>query len=752
MSYQQLATTEEDQDVSTITKQQQQQPIVHVVEDEELAIVLHIFGLSCNNCVRKVEQLIQTYNEQEQQVQILQVQVAAPTTIQVKNKQQFEQAIQPLLAHQLQEAGFALVENPVQIMLHIGGMHCGNCSSKVNTIIYNVLAAKKVEVQSVHVELKQPQHAIVSAYLPREKVATIGEALVQAIQEAKFECSLEKLPEINNNSGKQEATQDKQEKDEETIAMQLGTTQDHEMVDIPYKKISLGVYGMSCASCVGKVEQSLNKLDGVYKATVQLLTESAMVQFDENKTNTEEILHAVTNLGFKAKLLEERSTTGENAQLTVKIDGMTCASCVATIEDRVGKMRGVKSVVVNLMTHSGQVVFDSNETGARDIVQTISSLGFGCAIKKEDDILANLANNIEVETWKFRFILSLVMCIPIVCLTMGYDLLFGDDDMDNMRSLRWQDIAACLLSIPAHFVSAWHYHKSAFKALLHGYADMNVLISLATNVAFFYSFILLVITAVNENITGKTLFCTTYSLLVGHYFFETAVMIITFQNLGKYLESIAKKKTSNSLTELLRLQAKTALLITTNKQGKQVEEQVDVDLLQKSDLVKVIAGEKIPSDGTIESGKAAINESLLTGESEHIVKSTGDQVIGGTINMDGVLMVRITRIGSETMLSQIVTLVKQAQTSKAPIQRYADSLSRIFVPVVVAISVATFITWILLANSGVLSASQLPRGTSRFLFSLLFAIDVLVVACPCALGLATPTAVSMFLSLFSQNA
>jgi Cu+-exporting ATPase len=312
-------------------------------------------------------------------------------------------------------------------------------------------------------------------------------------------------------------------------------------------------------------------------------------------------------------------------------------------------------------------------------------------------------------------------------------------EYEIVSELRVDDTLEFLFATPIQFWIGWEFYTKSYKALRHRTATMEVLVAMGTSAAYFYSVFSIVYGMINTSYQGEV-------------FFETSALLITFIILGKYLEANAKGKTSEAIKKLMSLQSKSAILIETDENGNVVnEEEISTDLIQKGDLLKVYPGEKVPTDGLIVYGSSAIDESMVTGESLPVNKSTGDEVIGATVNQQGVLHVKTTKIGSETALSQIIKLVEEAQTSKAPIQGMADKISAVFVPIVVVIALVDFFVWYTLFSLDVVPQSWLPGGTSSFLFSLLLAISVLVIACPCALGLATPTAVMVGTGLGAEQ-
>lgn len=523
---------------------------------------------------------------------------------------------------------------------------------------------------------------------------------------------------------------------------------EYEMEEYPETSVLVGIYniyGMHCASCVSKIEDGLSKLGpSVLKASINLMMQQGRIEFDSNEISSEDISNHISSLGFTSELqsltsasdLKKKSTTSK-----LLINGMHCKNCPLKIEKHFSNIPGVKRISPNLETGKCIVEYYSFMIGIRQIIEDIKSLGFQANVCEEnEDEIALLDQRMAIRDWTYRFASSLIFCIPVIFLTI-YGRYFGEKVMESGISIN--DILVALLTTPIVFYSGWHYHSNAFKSLKHGYADMNVLISLGTLTAYVSSLLFLIL----------TIFISEFN--VSMYYFETAAMTISFQTLGKLLEVIAKGRTSTAITSLMKLQSRKAILVLgvenqniENIEGKDTDE-IDSKLLQCGDIVKVFPGSIVPGDGIVVSGFSMTNESMLTGESRSVPKNKDDHVYGGTINEDGVLFVKITEVGESSFLSQIVNLVKEAQTSKAPIQKIADQISKVFVPFIILISIVVFFVWFFSALS-ILPQDYIPKGSNAFLFSISFPMAVLVIACPCALGLATPTAVLVSTGIGAQ--
>ena len=459
---------------------------------------------------------------------------------------------------------------------------------------------------------------------------------------------------------------------------------------------------MSCQKCVVKVSAALQSVAGVSAVVVSLEEQQGRVQVVDGGPGREELLGVVVATGFQvvAPIANDEAETAESraAENSVKIEknrtstfllqGMTCANCAQTIEKGVGRMPGVSSATVNFAAEKLSVIYDPNLVQSTDLIVKVDALGYRAAAGDSEDLH-------EGRTQLYWLIFAASLSLPIMPL-MWFPP-FGSATI----------YLICGLSTLVQFSAGLTFYRSAWKSLKNLSTNMDVLVAMGITAAYGYSLLALF------HAFG----------LSGEVFFETSAMLITFIRFGKWLEARAKGKASQALKTLLTLQADRALLLVDGKQ-----EDVPASQLRVGDQVVVRPGEKIPVDGIVVEGYSAVDEAMVTGESLPVEKVPGAEVTGATINTSGRLVVEATRVGSETVLAQIVRMVEEAQADKAPIQRLADAVSNWFVPVVVVISTLTFITWYSLVDAG-------------FLFAFKMAIAVLVIACPCALGLATPTAI-----------
>jgi len=466
------------------------------------------------------------------------------------------------------------------------------------------------------------------------------------------------------------------------------------------KQITLPVTGMTCANCVATIERNLKKVDGVQIATVNLSSERATVEFDPSLTNLDGVIGRIQKAGYDV-------ATGD-ADLLIR--RMSDDNDARRLEKALSQVEGVREVQVSFATERARLRYIPTLVSQADLRRAVAAAGFEAVESGgEAEDAEGLAREAEVAQQRRLLIIGLVFTVPLLLLSMGIELGILPMEWMNAAWVNWLMFA---LATPVQFYVGGQYYVGAYKALRNGSANMDVLIAMGSSAAYFYSIPVML------------------GWISGPVYFETAAVIITLIRLGKYLEARAKGRTSEAIKKLMSLRAKTARVV----RGDQ-ELEVPVDQVLVGDLVLVRPGEKIPVDGVVVDGRSAVDESMLTGESLPVEKGPGDPVIGATLNKLGLLKFEATKVGKETALAQIIRLVEQAQGSKAPIQKLADQVSAVFVPAVLAIAALTFLAWYFVI--------PLPAGsdTSLFTRALINMVAVLVIACPCAMGLATPTAV-----------
>jgi Cu+-exporting ATPase len=457
------------------------------------------------------------------------------------------------------------------------------------------------------------------------------------------------------------------------------------------KKAQLSIGGMTCASCVNVVEKTLVNKGKASTASVNLIGEKAVIEYDPNETSIEDMIKAVEIVGYSAESLEEKKSNTANV-IELSIGGMTCAACVNTVEKVIGKVPGVIDATVNLTTEKATVRYIPSETQYLDIIKAVEKVGYTASRIEEDSLYVDPQEDRrkkEEKDLKTKLLsmapmfLNLLAELTTIIPTLSNSFTVLADSILGLTMVGGEEIVLLglfplrmfllfLLATPIQFWAGWKFHKGAYKAIRAGYGNMDVLVSLGTNAAYFYSILALLFPV----LTGIH--------LQGDYF-ETAAFLLTFILLGKYLEHRAKGKTSEAIKKLMGLQAKTARLIKDNK-----EIEVPIDSVQSNDILSVKPGEKIPVDGIVIDGQSEVDESMLTGESLPVAKSEGSNVIGATINKFGILKIKAVKVGKDSTLAQIVKLVEDAQASKAPIQALADKISAVFVPVVIVIAIFTF--------------------------------------------------------------
>ncbi len=456
-------------------------------------------------------------------------------------------------------------------------------------------------------------------------------------------------------------------------------------------KIILPVHGMTCASCVARVEKALKRVDGVGTVGVNLASERAEVSFDKHKTGTEAFVTAVTKAGFSVP--EE--------DITLDVTGMTCATCVGRVEKVLGRVAGVETVQVNLATEQAVVHAPKGLVDPRMLTDAVARAGYGATLHAggensadEEEAAAADKNRRELLQLLGAAALTLPLLVHMFVVLAGGHAFLPP----------WLQF---VLATPVQFWFGRRFYIAGFRALRAGAGNMDLLVAMGTSAAYFFSLFLWLVPSFNP---------------AGHLHFGAAAAIITFVLLGRWFESRAKRGTTLAIRALMKLRPENARVV---RDGNEMT--VAVSEVVTGDLVVVRPGERLPVDGSVEDGQSEVDESLITGESMPVAKTTGDPVTGGAINGGGLLRVRVTAVGANTTLARIIKMVEGAQASKAPVQRLVDKVSEIFVPAVVAVSLATFGLWWGLSGD--------------FAQAFIAAVSVLVVACPCALGLATPTAI-----------
>lgn len=475
------------------------------------------------------------------------------------------------------------------------------------------------------------------------------------------------------------------------------------------KHIVLPITGMTCANCVASVERNIKKEKGINSAIVNLSSERATVDYDPTLVKLPIILQRVERAGYGV-------ATGE---ADLYIQGMSDDNDARRLEKTLSVQEGVLNSSVIFSAERAKVTYIPTIISQQDLRKIVKQAGFQAVETGDSAVDAEAqAREAEINYQKKMLIIGLIFTVPLFILSMGADLGLIKVDMHS-NWLKWVMFA---LATPVQFYVGRQYYIGAYKSLRNGSANMDVLVAMGSSAAYFYSIPIVL------------------GILPGHVYFETAAVIITLIKLGKYLEAKAKGRTSDAIKKLMNLRAATARVI---RDGNEIE--IPTDEVTIGDVVLVRPGEKVPVDGVVMEGRTTIDESMLTGESMPVDKKPGDIVIGATLNKVGLIRFEATKVGKETALAQIIKLVEEAQGSKAPIQKLADKISSVFVPIVIGIAVVTFLVWFFAVPPAV------DAEVSQFTRALIKMIAVLVIACPCAMGLATPTAVMVGTGMGAEN-
>ncbi|XP_010145455.1 PREDICTED: copper-transporting ATPase 1 [Eurypyga helias] len=742
-------------------------------------VVFRVDGMHCRSCVLNIQSTISAlpsvtsvvvslekksaiinYNPKLITVDLLRkaVEAVSPETFKVSLPDECEKgALLPMPASPLKSSRPALKEasQPLTrvVVISIEGMTCNSCVRSVEGAL-----AQKAGVKSVHVSLSNRNGTI--EYDPLQ---TCPEDLRSSIEEMGFDASLSaraELPVAVAQPSREAQLESHKTEPPSRVSLTHFAGQETKTISKCYVQVT----GMTCASCVANIERNLRREDGIHSILVALMAGKAEVRYNPAVIHPSAIAELIRELGFGATVMENCGEGDGILELVVR--GMTCASCVHKIESTLMKTNGVLYCSVALATNKAHIKYDPEIIGPRDVIQVIKDLGFATSLVKKDRSASHLDHKQEIRQWKRSFVVSLVFCVPVMGLMiymMVMDSQLADahahrnmsgEEMEAIHSsmvLEYQllpglsvmNLVSFLLCVPVQVFGGWHFYIQAYRALKHKTANMDVLIVLATSIAFVYSVvILLVAMAEKAKVNPVT-------------FFDTPPMLFVFISLGRWLEHVAKGKTSEALARLISLQATEATIVTLGPDNVLLsEEQVDVELVQRGDIVRVVPGGKFPVDGRVIEGHSMVDESLITGEAMPVTKKAGNTVIAGSINQNGSLLISATHV-----LSQIVKLVEEAQTSKAPIQQFADKLSGYFVPSIVAVSVVTLFAWIIIGfvdfeivekyflgyNKSISAAEVVIR------FAFQASITVLCIACPCSLGLATPTAVMVGTGVGAQN-
>jgi len=468
------------------------------------------------------------------------------------------------------------------------------------------------------------------------------------------------------------------------------------------KRLDLPIKGISCASCVAKIEKGLSGLSGVTNAKVNFATERAAITFDPKQVQVGDFVGTIKELGYEAV----------TQKITLPVQGMSCASCVEKVQTALNHVPGVIQADVNFATETARVEFIPGQVTVKDLSRAVEAIGYKIIEVEEGDVVEKekAAREAEFRALTIKFAVGVVLVVPLFILVhwdkIGLSRIWA---MSKQTGFFLQ----LMFQTPVQFWVGWQFYRGAWAAARHKTSDMNTLIAVGTSAAYLYS---VLATLFPWIFAAKGLFPDVY--------FDTAGAIIVLILLGRLLEARARGQTSEAIKKLIGLQAKTAMVV---REGQEIE--IPIEEVQIGDIVMVRPGEKIPVDGVILEGHSAVDESMVTGESIPVEKTVGQEVIGATLNKTGTFRFNATKVGKDTVLAQIIQMVQEAQGSKPPIARLADVIASYFVPAVIGIAVLTFVTWYFLGPAPALT------------YAVLNFVAVMIIACPCALGLATPTSI-----------
>jgi len=475
------------------------------------------------------------------------------------------------------------------------------------------------------------------------------------------------------------------------------------------KQLTVPVLGMTCANCVASVERNAKKVEGVNDAVVNFASEKVTLTYDPTLTDTQAVIDRIHRAGHEVP----------TATVELPLIGMTCANCAGNIQRALQKVDGVLDVNVNYATEKAGVKYIVGATNRAELVAAVRKAGYDVVEADSDEEMVDAeaaAREAEIHHQEKRLLIGLLFTVPLLIISMGRDLgLYG-----HWSHATWVNWLLFALATPVQFYVGKDYYVGAYKSLRNGSANMDVLVVMGSSAAYFYSIAVLIALTLGSTVLGE------------HVYFETSAVIITLIVLGKLLEARAKGRTSEAIKKMMDLRAKTARVIRGG-----IEKDIPIEEVIVGDAIIVRPGEKIPVDGQVVNGRSTVDESMITGESMPVDKNVGDEVIGATLNSRGLLTIEATKVGRDTALAQIIKLVEQAQGSRAPIQRIVDQVAAYFVPFVILAAGLTFIIWMVV--------------TGDFTAALIRMIAVLVIACPCAMGLATPTSIMVGVGKGAEN-
>lgn len=635
--------------------------------------------------------------------------------------------------------------NPTsQCTLRISGMTCGACVSAIESNLSN-----KPGIHSISVALLAEK-----AIINYDSTLWSSQSLIEAIDDTGFDAELIQDVPIN--------------------------TPNPQPTSIPHT-LQLKVLGMTCASCSSTIERQIGSLDGILLVSVALLAQSATVQFTPSVWTPEQIVSEIEDLGFDAQIISVSSSSAPHGLDSKKVDklmtesksviniyGLQSQQAATALTETVLALNGITSATIHLSSETLTITYIRSLLPLRTVVDHISSEGYDPIVGSSDMAsnsiqLQSLSRTKEVQEWRSAYRSAAIFAVPVFLLQMVFPMLLPSNPIRTLliepklflQGWYLGDWLCFFLTLPVQFGIGKRFYRSAFKSLKHRSATMDVLVVIGTTASFLFSTLALFLAPILIKLKSVQV---TYHPTT---FFDTCTMLITFVTFGRYLENLAKGQTSTALSKLISLSPTSATLYTDS--ACTIERKLPTELIEVGDTLKIIPGDKIPADGTVVRGESSVDESMITGEVVPVTKCAGDSVIGGTVNGTGTFDMLVTRAGNDTALSQIVKLVEEAQTSKAPIQAFADTVAGYFVPTVLILGVLTFIGWMIISNTRLIEyipplrhlflMNSNGNGSSggKFMTCLKLCISVIVVACPCALGLSTPTAVMVGTGIGAEN-
>ena len=633
--------------------------------------------------------------------------------------------------------------------LSVEGMTCGACTSAVESGFKDVAGIKSVSISLLS------ERAVVE----HDAAVISSEEIAEIIEDRGFDARVleTKVPKAQRAQGIN------RQKTEVPLASSSTTT--------------VSIEGMTCGACTSAVESGFKDVAGVIQFNISLLAERAVIVHDPTQLSHDQIVEIIEDRGFDGKILSSVQGGTEyssiSAAVQLKIFGLSDLNSAATLESALNKLPGIISCSINYTTARASILHNPSSLGLRALVEGIEALGYNALVAESEDNsaqLESLAKTREIQDWRRNFWVSLSFAIPVFLISMVIPMYIHPLDFGSVRlipGLFLGDIMCLILTVPVQFGIGRRFYISAYKSLKHKSPTMDVLVVLGTSAAFFFSVAAMAVSVISPTHTRPSTV------------FDTSTMLITFITLGRYLENRAKGQTSKALSRLMSLAPSMATIYADpiaavkaaeewdrslsevktgnpvdNGSGSAAEEKViPTELLQLGDVAILRPGDKIPADGTVIQGQSYVDESMVTGEAMPIMKKKGSLLMAGTVNGAGRLDFRVTRTGKDTQLSQIVKLVQEAQTSRAPIQRIADIVAGYFVPIIIGLGLSTFIFWVVMSH--VLSRPPKvfvqPESGGRLMVCVKLCISVIVFACPCALGLSTPTAVMVGTGVGATN-